>query len=409
MNALLPARVDLAINALALAGLLIWTAFNPQPAIYDEPHRMETVHVLREKGFTREFLETMPHAPGPLTAVMQNALTPLTNLEPPGTRLTNWALLIVLLACLVLVLRGRNDPAPATTAFAVISLPMTWVVAGMALTEMPAMTCLALGSLGLLAMDRAKTVAARHGWGLGAGALLSLAILGRQPYLLAALSVAAFGWCRRKMIAPALLCIATAVAAPVYVFSVWQGLVPPSQAGVGAGISLANGCHGLAYGALAMLLFAPAWMRRWRWWQCALLFAACAGLNAATGMVNAQPALSVARAALPAALFPLYIAAASGMFVFLAVWLLASLGRSAWRARHDGFALFLHAAAFGVMIACFKITGNFSSRYVAMAFPLLIPLAAACRPPGWPAVARSVVGNALGIASLLSYFRVHSP
>ena len=61
------ARIEVVICTFAFAMLLLASGLNRQPLIYDEPHRLEVVDVLREKGFSRDFLEQMPHATGPLT------------------------------------------------------------------------------------------------------------------------------------------------------------------------------------------------------------------------------------------------------------------------------------------------------------------------------------------------------
>jgi 4-amino-4-deoxy-L-arabinose transferase-like glycosyltransferase len=396
-----PSRFDLLVNAAGVAAILMLAALSAPAPVYDEPHRLEVVEVLREHGFTIEFLRQMPHATGPLTPLVQQALSPVTGLRPPGIRLTNAGLIGLVMVLTALTLRRRGSTAPWHHAIALASVPTTWVLAGLSLTEAPAMVCLAMAVLALAGLS----VRASHHdvirRALIAGVGTGLAALGRQPFLLAAAILPLAASTPRQRLS-LVLAAAVGLLPVAAVFLVWGGPTPPSVAEVGAGFAPRHFALALAYAGVFTLIYAPGWLRRSA--GIAWLVAGAALLNAVSGFVTVLPMASVLETAIAPALLDVARTLLGTAFVALGVWFGASLLARAREAGEDRFTVFLSVGLFLVLASTIKITGNFSSRYVAMTAPLLLPLLAPARHVDSPWTPwRSLAGNALGAATLLSY------
>src|SRR5271154_5548352 len=127
----------------AFLAMVTLAATSPNRFLYDETYFADYVSLLHQEGFTPKFLSSLNAAPGPLSAVVQVIFEPLTQLRPVAMRLVNVFSLIALALVLVLWLkREGNDYWVAGCS--VLVVPMTWVVAGMALSEMSAMVFVTL-------------------------------------------------------------------------------------------------------------------------------------------------------------------------------------------------------------------------------------------------------------------------
>ena len=109
------------------------------------------------------------------------------HLAVPGTRLVNVLLLLVVVLATGAMLRHLRQPWPFATASTIFVVPVVLVTSGMALTEVPAMACFYPQLLLLLIARDEKSLGIACVEAAVAGGLLSLAILGRQQYLLVVL------------------------------------------------------------------------------------------------------------------------------------------------------------------------------------------------------------------------------
>ena len=231
---------------------------------------------------------------------------------------------------------------------------------------------------------------------------IALAALGRQPFLLLACALPLAAWNRPARWPPFLVAAALGLVPIAVVFTIWGGATPPSVRWVGAGLAPKHSILAFAYAGAFTLLFAPCWLMRER--RFAWLLVATFLLSMAIGAVEILPMATVAQRFLSPPLVVVAKRAIGSLFVALAVWFVVTLGRRAWAERGDGFGVYASDGVFLLLLSTLKITGNFSSRYVAMTFPMLLPLLAPSREPGsLSAPCRSFLGNALGLASLLSH------
>jgi len=283
-------------------------------------------------------------------------------------------------------------------------VPMTWVLSGMALTEMPAMFCAALGLLQLFHALRREGKIALALSCLG-GLTFGLAILGRQTFLvvLPLLPILCLRHAERR--ARLLLFGVCAAALPLYVFYVWGGLIPPNAVGIEAegGVSPLNALRSCAYAGSILLILRPRWFDL-HWKTMVTIAVALCGLHFLTNLTELTPALSVAGKLLPASILPLYSAMASGLLSALGVLYLLATAKNAWRKRDDTTFVFIILAAACVVGTALTITSIFSSRYPATALPLLLLSAHGFDDDGYSRPIRYAVGSFIGFLVLLSYY-----
>jgi hypothetical protein len=401
----------LAVGLLAFVGLLIQVAVSPGPLVYDEGPYLDNVALLDKHGLSVGFLRDFSGSAGPTFTSVHYLLMPMTHLTPPAVRLVNPVLLLLTVASTYGTLRFvRQIPMfapPRNTEFEqaaldIVGVPMIWVVAGLALTEMPAMFLASLSILLLLHVQRGG----RCSWlsmALG-GLAWGLAIMGRQPFLVVLGAVPLLAGVKKGNRRELALYMGAAAALPAFVFAVWGGLIPPEETVYYATRSLAidHGLLALAYAGVICLLLAPGYLKVP--WKVALaVFLLPSVLNAVFQWVTVFPMETAMTRLLPGPLHGCYRQVASVALVGLAgIYLTATVWRMLER-RQDRFYLFLSAAALLVLITCIKVTAQFSSRYAVQAAPLLILiLAYHGRPSVWKAT-RLALGAGLGSISLWSY------
>ncbi len=400
-----PDRACLIIGALGFLVLALAVTFSSPPRlIYDEPYYMNTVKTLEDEGLSSAFLIELEGFAGPLYSVVHYLCAPLTHLAPRGVRWVNLVLLLGLILILRQTLRLFGSEAALVSSLGVMAVPMTWVLSGMALTEIPAMFCAALGLLLLFdALRReGKIAVALSCFG---GLAFSLAILGRQTFLvvLPLLPILCLRHAGRRT--RLLLFGACAAALPLYVFYVWGGLIPPKATGIEAegGMSPLNALSSCAYAGAILLILRPRWFDL-HWKTIITIAVVMCGLHFLTNLTGLTPALSVAGRLLPASILPLYSATASGLLSTLGVLYLLATAKNAWRRRDDTTFVFIILAAVCVVGTALKITSIFSSRYPATALPLLLLSAHGFDDDGYTRPIRYAVGVFIGILVLLSYY-----
>ncbi len=150
------------------------------------------------------------------------------------------------------------------SALSVVAVPMAWVLAGMALSEMPALffvaVSLCLQLIALEVIDQPRKLlglfALRRRWHCG------IAVWGRQPYLLLGGVPVVLAIRERRLRPAAALFCAMVLVLSVPQFVIWKGLVPPShQERVQQGLAPLNALLSLGYTGLCFFLLAP----RTRW------------------------------------------------------------------------------------------------------------------------------------------------
>ena len=395
-------RATTGLLVLAFLAMVTLVATSPNRLLYDEPFFANYVSLLHQYGFTPRFLNSLNAAPGPLSAVVQIIFEPLTHLRPVATRFVNVFLLIVL--ALILVMCMKRAPDNWAFGCSVLVVPMTWVVAGMALSEMSAMVFVTLSLyLQLRGLDALGAGRGVLGWFLLSGVCLGIAVWGRQPYLLLASTPMLAALMERRLRLAAVVFLAAACALALPLFALWGGLVPPSQQSLQQGFSIVHGLTSLGYVGICFTLLVP----RARWLPLRLvlgLVALTVIANASLGAFVLYPAAPLADRYLAAPLKPIYGNLCGSLFLGCGVVVLAALLRITWNSREDLKHLTLNAGLLCVAVSPVFIPHQYSSRYAAMSLPYLMLAAHRWRQWELKVALTAALGCGVGFLSLSGYF-----
>ena len=230
------------ITAIILFCLLfIVTSLRYEAPFWDELYYLENIQILKDLGFTKNFLLQYKGPAGPTYALVHYILSPLTNLESPYVRLVNVVFLFFSMFLLYLTMKKINGEKANNLVFTLstLAIPTIYTITGMALTEIFAIFFL---SIYLYLLVSAYTEN-KHNWiySIVAGLSLSLAILGRQPILviLAALPFFFIEYNNNKLKIEfkntnftIFLCVSfiTSLIIPLAIFSLWGNIQPASEA-----------------------------------------------------------------------------------------------------------------------------------------------------------------------------------
>jgi hypothetical protein len=406
MSERIPKHATASVLLLSFFAMLGMVAKSPDKFLYDEPYFANYVLLLRQDGFTPKFLNALNAAPGPLCAVVQTIFDPVTHLRPVGMRFVNVFLLVLLVLVLTSWLKSEGEHY-WIAGLSVLVVPMTWVVSGMALSEISAMLFVTLSlylqlrGLGVLEQASRKSL-----WFLGAGICLGVAIWGRQPYLLLAGVPVLIALVDRRVRTPAMIFFCAAAALSIPLFVIWRGLVPPAMQSLHPSLTVVHGLLSFGYAGFCFFLLAP----RHRWMPAKIIIALLAlttVVNASLGAYAIFPVRSLFQRFLPPTLMPAYGELAGSLFLGLGAVFLATLLRMTWTERHDTHRLTIHAGLLCICAAPLLDPHQYSSRYTAMCLPYLILTAQPWRQWKLDTAVTAAVGCGIGFISLYGYFFSH--
>ena len=377
-----------------------------KPPFYDEVNHLAQVRALRSsRSFYLWLVNNDTSAAGPVYPLLHSALARNDGgLPPPWLRLPNLVLLGFVIVTMTGALRQMRCPQPGAAAMAVFAVPMIWVLSGMALTEIPAMAGISAAYYAAAVLGSGEPLSTVRRWlllGLLAGGV-AIGVCGRQTYLVAIPALILLGAQTRKQSIPIVAALTVGLIPAGMLFLVWGGMVSPKLAHVGGGLRIVHGVDAICYAGVVSLLIAPCFfIERWRWALPAaggaVLVNSLTGALQFTSLTSAQRWLGSPKlAAGLAGIVNQWFIAAGAAFT-------AAILINAWQSKDRKFL----GSAVGVIMlcgVCAAITIQFSSRYVGMTVPFLIPMLAPWMKFGPWAVGRLIVGMGLGALALHSYF-----
>jgi hypothetical protein len=378
----------------------------PRGFVYDErPYLLAVLPILDEVGLGRTFLLEYPHGAGISLGVLHWVLRPITGLEPVLVRLVNPVLFAVVLWLMRDVLGRQGVERPGTVALAALSVPFTWVIVGLALTETVGLICTMAGFWLLVWVGRRISVARPLPLtaAVGAGALMGLAFFGRPPLLVVPVAAGVWPLIERRMW-PAIGALWAGVALTVApAVAVWGGLVAPRVDFFWHDrFSVANMALSLGYAGAAMAVICPQWYRLSAR-VLAALFVGGAVLNAAAGAVRITPLAGVVSLALQGAPQRAYAVVAGSIVVGVALVFVAASLRNIRERRGDAAWLVTTVAMLAMVAAVGKISHQFSSRYTGLAVVLMVLASAPYRVFSPLTNGLLAAGSLVGALSLGSY------
>jgi hypothetical protein len=398
-------RVVAGLLAVAFVVLFVLVGTSPEHFVYDEPPFVEYVPLLHKYGLSTAFLNSLTGTVGPLYAFVQGAFEQVTGLHPVAMRLVNLALLAGVAGLLAAWLKRCGSPAWAASALSVVAVPMAWVMAGMALSEMPALFFVAVSlCLQLMALEaavRPRSVVVLFAL---SGVALGIAVWGRQPYLLLGGVPVVLALLERRLRPAVVLFCVIVLGLSLPQFLIWKGLVPPShQERVQQGLAPLNALLSLGYTGLCFFLLAP--MIRWiSATSAAALVVVAVVANATLDLVSIAPLRPAVERYASGRIATIYAELCGSLFLAVGLIFLAWLLRTTWKGRNDLRVVLVNLGLLGVALSPVFIGHQYSSRYTAMSLPYMILAAEPWRRWGVATVVTSIVGVVIGVVSLSGYF-----
>jgi hypothetical protein len=389
-----------------------------RPLNDDERDYLSNVALLHQYGPGKNYLVHLVGSAGPLYPVVHFLFEPITRLDVLYVRWINTGFLTGAIYFIYRTISLFNFPL-RFYSFYTMAIPMTYVTGGMALTEMPALFFFSV-SIYLLIKS---TAAARPPLlqVILAGCCMSLAILGRQPYLL---TLAAFpvlfipGQNLKRSITLLVVTLIFSVALPCYVFFTWKGLVPTIESQLykdiaQAGISYRPDFFLLCifYFAMSMLIIAPGLFRiklstasLTGWIAC---FVAIIAANFVFQWITLIPlkGLSEKIFTTPGQIYVFSNVCGSAV-IFSSFCFLVSLYKHSRNMPNRKEIVFFALTALLVAAACIKITWGYSSRYAAQAIPSLVLLGSFFYKNTGFNIIRIIAGVIAGLIALTTYLLV---
>jgi 4-amino-4-deoxy-L-arabinose transferase-like glycosyltransferase len=393
--------------------LLILTYFHKQPPLFDEVLFIPNVYLFEKHGLTKEFLVNLNNqAPGPLYEFVQLFFKPITGLQAPGIRLVNvflFGMVILMIARIFTIIRAVGFFEALTLSLAIVGVPMVWQIAGLALTEMPAMFFCTFSVLLLIHAIRSENKPVSGTLlAIAAGLCLGLAILGRSPFLTIAGASLILLFYKMNSVARwriILLYIILALGIALPVFYIWGGLVPPQQSFVGKGFSIWHGLLAFAYAGMLTLIISPRWFYLNRSIVMALVFTfiLMALVNIFFVRYEYKPFYKAVATILPEPLLKHYPLMISPVLATIALYFIGTCIVHLWQRRNDPLFVFFLVSGMLLLASNFKVTHLFSTRYVGQAAAFFVLVAADYDKSRYGRLIRLAIGMAIGFISLETY------
>lgn len=412
-------KAQYAITLGALLFLMIVTAINTDPPMFDEILFYRNMPMYREYGLSAKFLLEMPdQAPGPLYEIIHTFFTPLTGFKTPGIRLVNVFLFLLTIGVTFFILKHymKGLQHELLLALNLVAVPVVWQVAGMALTEMPGMffAMLTLLFMGMLVRRGRETSLVTLGLALAGGVCLGMAIIGRTHFLvmLPVAGLLVFNplaersqW-QTVSVWAMLVYLVTAVAICAPMFIIWKGLLPPAQAVISQGaLKPWHGVLAFAYAGIIVVLLVPQWFKMNKrialgLVALTLIYFVC---NFFWWKKEYMPLFYFLSSVFPTGVMKIYPYLSTVVLMVFATYFVVHLIYYAFQHRNNAYYLVIAGCLVLALAACINIKHLFSSRYVAQASPFLILLIAEKDTFDRSKILRLLIGIGMGYASLHTY------
>jgi len=398
-----------------LSFLIGSTIYNKSPIIFDEMNFVPNVELISELGFTKEFLVQMKNqAPGPLYQLIHWPLMPLTHLKPPAIRVVNLVFLLLIILITSKVIKNTfNDLKfhPLFLASNIIVVPVTWVISGLALTEIPAMFFLALSLLMLSYIfkndySNQKILL----FSTISGVFLGLASIGRTPYLGLILPIVLVVFHKDfRSLKKAASLILPYFFIPLFftipIFFIWGGLVHPNLPILPGKFKFWHGVLSFGYWAIIVFLITPKWFIFNGKILAALLVTFVLAFIYSTWFSTDSyfPFIVTLTKYAPSSFVDFYKLIITPTLISLAIYFVISAVIHLYERRDNIIYVFCILSAILIMLSNIANSFLFSSRYVAQAIPFIIVTIVPFEKVNWLKCLLILIALIIGFFSLNTY------
>lgn len=395
----------------ALIFLCFFIAFSPNKYVFDERDFMPNVAVLSKYGYSFDFLRNIKgQSPGPLYQFIYYPISYIIPLTPHNIRFVNLFILLCDLYLLYLLLRIELKKHALLITLLFISIPMTWNVTGMAITELPSIFFCFL-SLLLLKKSFLVQYNASIYLSFFAGLAAGLATIGRTPFLMILpASLVLYKFSGRNI--QTTIFLIAGIIFPAIVYYAWQGLVPPDVQNIQSGYSIPCLFLCITYFAITVLIIYPELFRieRKHYYLAFLITILSVGANVFIFKIKYLPMHSVVTSKfIPQSIYSLYPYLFEALTVGCSYLFTISMYIHVKTNKPGLWDLFLLTITMLIILTTIKSAAHFSSRYVMQAFPFFLLYIANSIRINKYLLLRVIVGTIIGLASLHSYYIVQHP
>jgi len=400
-------------NGILIGGfilLIIVVSFFSNRFFWDEPYYYSNLDLLRIYGWGENFLRNEWGSAGPLYSFVHYALLPLTEAKLPYIRFINIGLLGITLLLGGLILNRYLHQSP-WDSLVFLGLPMTYVSSGIALTEIPSFVFLYLALILFFeAFVKDLTPILKSGAAILAGILFSIAIMGRQPLMVALVAFPVFFFDKKyrtkEKIILVILFILFSLPLPLYVFSIWKGLLAPKEQGTTVGWSIFHFWMGLGYLSLISFIISPKFFIKITNKKLICMVAlslAVISVNYVTQWVYYMPMVTFFYKFIPWPVATFFASVFASILVISGGYYLVSCVVRSYENKHDVLFLFFTLSALVIAFTSIKITHQYSSRYAFQSVPFIILQLSRFQTYNFYSILRICAGISIGIISLYTY------
>jgi hypothetical protein len=384
--------------------LLLLIFFSNRKFIFDETIFVSNLPVIEQYGFSRQlFTEIRDQSPGPLYQIVHFLCKPLTQYNPPAMRMLNYLFLWIIVAFICIIMRFHGMDSAFLKALSIIVIPMTWPLAGMALSEIPSLLFCCAALVFFAYSLTSKHAIISYGYSLVGGLCLGLSVIGRSPFLVVFIPFLLFAkkdnW--KKLV----VFYFFASILPLYAFSIWHGIVPADMASLQSGWNISYGILGIGYLGLVTLLIAPDWYlsSSQMYHLTGAAFIIFSVLNVLFLKVTYFPLHSTILSMFGEQTSRFLSYVFPSFFVIIGLLFVIQGYKFIMLHRSNTIFIFSVLAAVLITITTVKSSAQFSSRYVAQCIPFIVMYASFFETKKYT-LYYHVCGIVIGICSLASYY-----
>ncbi len=393
------------VGPVVLLALIIITA---KSFVYDEPYYFNNVKLIENLGFNISFLKNLGGPAGPLHAVLYFIVSKVITISKVlNVRVISFMLGIGSVYILSRVKQIKHD------SLLLFACPVFYVCSGLALTESPAILFLAVGIYFFSQFKQMNLM-----YSIFAGILFSIAISGRQPILMLVPGIIiSYIYCyilnkeyTAELNVKLILLILFSVIIPLYLFYIWGGIVPVRGGNIATQkpYDFVNGM--LAFGYLSVFTFFmyPEFILD-RLKKSIKLVVSMLVLGVVINFAFFKSDFyimnSVANIILSPPLFRIYGLIGFGVLIGLSLISLFLIYDLFEVSKQNFFKLSCLIGMFLIVCTCFKVTHQFSSRYIYQSIVLLLPVMQKKSKVTNRSIAINLLGGLLGLMSFYSYVK----
>ena len=402
----------LSITASVILFYLIITSGKDSYFTYgDENGYLENLIQIDKYGFSTEFLRHFSGMAGPLNPMLHWLLRPLTGAVPPGVRLVNFMVLGII------IWQFRN-----ALGYRILFIPMTFICAGYAMTELSAMLCLTCSvfvlplEANLDVVSKKESVKISSLLGIS-GILLSFAIAGRWNYL----AILPIFWLWVLILffkenkVGILLFIIGSLLFPAWILYAWGGITPPEAVAVEGYKTLDFEPRQLilssCFTALIVIMLRPQWLLEMRKNIYVFLYLSIFIFvsNSLLGYYDFLPAKSVFNRFFGEEEKYYFSNFFGSLSICMGLVFFYNLFLHTWKRKQEWNYLFYAICTVMIILTSVKMTTIFSSRYPYQALPFLLLMLKyeEKTETKWWEIILAIGGIAWGILTWFSYQHIY--